>query len=188
MPVVPFVVGFSLARVVGEEKVRAGVRHGVHPADVALWIRFATTSLNIRRDDGISLEVLIASVEVIQHHIGIDVDAHIVHCTNHPLQFGTTAIARFHTALLVVIPQIIMVVYAIAAIHDTPIALGRDGCPQAADACCFQFGCHLAQMIPPCAVLGLFVHGHIPIERLHHHIIKQSRLLFLDRRTTCESN
>ena len=62
--IVPFIVRLALARVLGEEQQRAGVRHRVRPADVALRVRLAPTSLDIRRDDGICLQVLVALVEV----------------------------------------------------------------------------------------------------------------------------
>ena len=179
MPVVPFIVRLALARMLREEKMCPRISRVVLPLDVALRVRLMKSCPDIRRDSGIGLEVLIATIEMIQHHVGINLDARLVHRANHLLQLGPAAIARLHRTLLVVVAQVVVVVDAVAAIYDAPVALGGNGCPQAADASGLQFGSHLAQMIPPRAVLGLFVHGHVPIERLHHHVAQRLRRLLL---------
>lgn len=65
MLVVPFIVWFAIARMLREEKMCPCISRIVFPLDVALRVRFATPDLNIFRDSGIGLEVLIAAIEVI---------------------------------------------------------------------------------------------------------------------------
>ena len=179
MIIVPIVVWFTISYMFRVEQMGTCISHVILPLDIALRIWFIVSHFDIGCDYRVRLEVLITTIEVIQHHVRIDLDTRFVHHANHLLQFRTTAIACFNSALLFIIAEVIMVVDAIAAVIDTPIALCGNGRPQAADACSSQFGCNLAQMIPPSAILCLFIHRHIPIERLHHHVVKQSRLLIL---------
>ena len=193
--IVPFVVWLTIACVLGEEKMRPRISRIVLPLDVALGVRLAMArfgfaeaqpALGVRRDSGIGLEVLISTIEVIQHHVGIDLDARFVHRGNHQPQFRTTAVARFYRALLLIIAEVIMVVDAIAAVIDAPIALCGNGRPQAADASGPKFRRQRRKVIPPCAVLCLVIHRHIPIERLHHHIVQRLQRFFLLSRASGE--
>ena len=94
--IVPFIVWFALACMLRKEKMCPRISRIVLPLDVALRVRLATARLNVCRHDGVSLEVLIATIEMIQHHVGIDLDARFVHRGNHVLQFRTTAVARLN--------------------------------------------------------------------------------------------
>ena len=184
--IVPFIVWFALTRVLREEKMRPRISRVVLPLDVAFRVRLMKSRPNIRRDSGIGLEVLIPTIEVIQHHVGIDLDARLVHHANHLLQFRTTTVARFHRTLLLIIAEVIMVVDAIATVIDAPVALCGNGRPQTADASGPKFRRQRRKVIPPCAVLCLVIHRHIPIERLHHHIVQRLQRFFLLSRASGE--
>ncbi len=140
------------------------VRHALLPAHEGLVG-------HVRLHGRVGLGLRVVRVDVVEHHVRVDLDAARVHLRDHVVEFGAGAEARLGRALLVVVAEVVVVVEAVAHVVDAEVALRGRRHPDAGDARLAPGERLAGEGVPPGAVEGGGVHRDVPVEGLHHHVV-----------------